>query len=238
MLGTLEALRDPPGKRGKSLAVEAFEEVSSLLRRAITKVRPSLDGAPRRALNSLALTLDDRRLYDTLSDSTDRLGTVRGLRQLARQYAGTIAQGADADPFLEQRAIEVENLCLLVATRAAGYPLPSNGALLVVAEHLSAFSALALVGAGAAGALAASPLEPDDLGVRVLEAAALPVVADVTGLFAWVRPGDTLRIDGSSGVVRVNPPATAIRRHRRKKGASPISGPPAVPPAGGPASDR
>jgi phosphotransferase system enzyme I (PtsP) len=239
MLGTLEALREPPRKRGAQVAPGAFDEVAALLRRALGKVRPVLEGDARRELDSLALTLDDRRLYDTLVDSTKRLGTVRGLRQLARQYAGTMVQGAESDPFLEERATEVENLCLLVATRAAGYPLPSSGALLVVAERLSAFAALALVGAGAGGAVAAGSLEPGALGVRVLAAANLPVVAGVTGLFAWVRPGDTLRIDGGSGVVRVNPPATAIRRHRRDaKETSTTSQPPEAPEADGPPSDR
>lgn len=225
MLGTLEALREPVhATRPSSAGVQgAFEEVVALLRKAAAALRPALDGASRREFEALVITLDDQRLRDTMVELTDKLGTVRGLRQLARQYASSSFHGADADPFLEHRAMEVESLCLLVATRASGYPLPASGAILVVAEHLSAFATLAVVAGGGAAVVAAGALESDALGPRLAAAANLPVVADVAGLFTWVRPGDTLRIDGATGVVRVNPPATAIRRHRRESIAAAAS---------------
>jgi hypothetical protein len=37
-------------------------------------------------------------------------------------------------------------------------------------------------------------------------------VADVAGLFAWARAGDPVLVDGARGVVRINPPASAIAR--------------------------
>jgi phosphotransferase system enzyme I (PtsP) len=233
MLGTLEALREPvQATRASAQSVEvAFQEVVALLRKASVTLRAGLDGADRRELDSLVLTLDDQRLRDTMLELTTQFGSVRGLRQLARQYATSSFHGADGDPFLEHRAIEVESLCLLVATRASGYPLPAGGAILVVAEHLSAFSALAVVAGGGAGVVAAGALESDALGPRLVAAAGLPVVADVAGLFTWVRPGDTLRVDGATGVVRVNPPATAIRRHRRESNATALA--PEAPARGG-----
>jgi hypothetical protein len=39
-------------------------------------------------------------------------------------------------------------------------------------------------------------------------------LCDVSGLFAWVRPDDSVLVDADRGVLRVNPPATQIARYR------------------------
>jgi phosphoenolpyruvate-protein kinase (PTS system EI component) len=36
-------------------------------------------------------------------------------------------------------------------------------------------------------------------------------------LFAWVRSGDTVLVDASQGVVRVNPSASALAQFRHNK---------------------
>jgi phosphotransferase system, enzyme I, PtsP len=64
--------------------------------------------------------------------------------------------------------------------------------------------------------IASGALDADSLGVAVARAASIPVITDVAGLFAWVRPDDTLLVDGESGVLRVNPPATQIARYRHQ----------------------
>ena len=57
----------------------------------------------------------------------------------------------------------------------------------------------------------------DSLSVAIARAAGIPVLADVPGLFAWVRPDDTLLVDCSAGILRVNPPATTIARYRHAR---------------------
>ncbi len=47
------------------------------------------------------------------------------------------------------------------------------------------------------------------------------VVTDVPGLFGWVRPGDLLAIDGSSGTVLVHPSPTDLEKLRRARDAGP-----------------
>jgi phosphoenolpyruvate-protein kinase (PTS system EI component) len=60
-------------------------------------------------------------------------------------------------------------------------------------------------------------VEPEGLPAGLARAARLPVVADVAGLFAWVRSGDTLLVDADQGVVRVNPSASVLAQYRHAK---------------------
>jgi phosphotransferase system enzyme I (PtsP) len=219
MLGTLESMRSAEGEDVGMQPAEAFEAVIEQLRRALRKIDPLLPSQQRRELAFFATLLDDQRLRSLLDKITERFGPLAGLRQLARHYA-SVSTGPAREPLMEQRAFETENLCLLVATRAMGRPLPGRGSVLVVAERLSAMVALAAVTSGCEGIIAASALDIDELGVAIARAGKVPVIAAVPGLFSWVRPGDTLRLDAEegseTGAVRVNPPATAIRSYRRE----------------------
>jgi signal transduction protein with GAF and PtsI domain len=223
MLGTLEALRP-----GRSTAVgtgdapelhidESFETVGAILHKAERRVMGDLPAPARATLGSLLLMLDDQRLRTIAQERCTQHGIAAGLRQVAREYAVATYTAGAGDPLLEQRAIEVESLCLLLATIACGLPLPSPGEVLVVAERLPAIATLAVVGGRAAAVVASGPLPEDSLGVAIARAAEVPVLADVPGLFAWVRPDDTLLVDCSAGLLRVNPPATTIARYRHAR---------------------
>jgi phosphotransferase system enzyme I (PtsP) len=223
MLGTLEALRPAVSSNSAGPADnvdKAFDAMATLLRKAGRRVQGELAPASRGLLESLLLMLDDQRLRTTAVERCAKLGIAPGLKQVAREYAVATFASGSADPLLEQRAIEIENLCLLVATSASGLPLPSPGEVLVVAERLPAMSALAVVGGRAAAAVASGGLQSSALGVEIARVAAVPVLANVTGLFAWVRPEDTLLVDAAKGLVRVNPPATTIARYRHERESS------------------
>ncbi len=62
-------------------------------------------------------------------------------------------------------------------------------------------------------------LDPEALGVHIAAAGEVPVLSDIAGLFAWTRAEDTLLVDANLGLVRVNPPATLIAAHRKKRQA-------------------
>ncbi len=226
MLGTLEALRTPrtSSNDAEPRIEQAFQDVSSILRKAERRVQGDLQPSARGSLGSLLLMLDDQRLRTTALERCQKHGIAAGLKQVAREYAVATYVASQGDPLLEQRAIEVENLCLLLATCASGLPLPSPGEVLVVAERLTAITALTVVGGRAAAVVAGGPLPDDSLGVAVARAAAVPVLADVAGLFAWVRPEDTLLVDGAAGILRVNPPATTIARYRHTREATRADG--------------
>jgi phosphotransferase system enzyme I (PtsP) len=219
MLGTLEAIRE----RASSIedpalqAEQAFEDITGIVRRALKKVEGKIGDPELRRLRLYALMLDDQRLRDTVHEQCGRLGLVPGLKQVAREYAVATYATGEPDPMLEERAAEVESLCLLVAASACGFAMPSGGSVLVVAERLTAMIALVVAGLSGSAIVAAGELSADALGVAVARAVEIPVMADIAGLFAWVRPDDSVLVDANDGVLRVNPPATQIARYRRGK---------------------
>jgi phosphotransferase system enzyme I (PtsP) len=222
MLGTLEALRanrgiGAAGNEPELHIDQAFESVSAILRKAERRVQPELPPQSRGLLDSLVLMLDDQRLRGTAQERCTRHGIAQGLKLVAREYAVATYTAGAGNPLLEQRAIEVESLCLLLATTACGLPLPSPGEVLVVAERMPVLATLAVIGGRASAVVASGPIPEDSLSVAIARAASIPVLADVPGLFAWVRPDDTLLVDCTAGILRVNPPATTIARYRHTR---------------------
>lgn len=226
MLGTLEALRPEKatGEAPRERTEHAFDHVSGILRKGERRVQAALPPQARGMLESVLLMLEDQRLRGTAIERTAEHGVVAGLKQVAREYAVATYGAGAADPLLEERAMEIENLCLLVATSALDLPLPSPGEVVVVAERLNAVTALAIVGGRAAGVVAAGPLPDSGLGAAIARAAQLPTIADIPGLFAWLLPDDTVLVDGNAGVLRVNPPATTIARYRHTRDSRPPDG--------------
>jgi phosphotransferase system enzyme I (PtsP) len=221
MLGSLEALRGPgirkPVQDSAERAVRGLNEVSDLLRRALRKVEPALGAPQRRELLSFGLMLEDQRLQTIVHDRCTELGIVRGFRQVAREYAVATYDQGRGDPLLERRARELESLCLLSAYAAGNFQLPTPGTVLVLAERLTAMLALCVIGGRAEAILIHGPLDPEGLGVHIAAAGQVPLLADIQGLFAWTRAEDTLLVDATHGLVRVNPPATLIAAHRKKR---------------------
>ncbi|HET6337990.1 MAG TPA: GAF domain-containing protein [Polyangiales bacterium] len=224
MLGTLEAVREQASAIADPAvaAQHGFEDIAGMIRRGLKKLEPKLPDDKLRRLRSHTLMLDDQRLRDTMQEQCGRLGLVPGLKRVAREYAVATYVTGEADPLLEERATEVESLCLLVAAAACEFLLPGAGSVLIVAERLTAVVALVVSSLNAVAIASAGRLEPDSLGVCVARAANIPVLCDVSGLFAWVRPDDSVLVDSDNGILRVNPSATQIARYRHTK-----------PPAGG-----
>jgi phosphotransferase system enzyme I (PtsP) len=219
LLGTLEALKP---ERGSAEAApdrtdKAFDHIAGIMRKGHKRVAEQLEPAARGMLESLLLMLDDQRLRSTAVERTAERGIVGGLRQVAREYAVATYVASAGDPLVEQRAIEIENFCLLVATSALDLPLPSPGEVVLVSERLNAVTALMIVGGRAAGVIASGPLPDDGLGVAIARAGGLPTLANIPGLFAWVLPDDTVLVDADASILRVNPPATTIARYRHAR---------------------
>ncbi len=58
-------------------------------------------------------------------------------------------------------------------------------------------------------------LFPTSLQCCRKRAAEIPMIGDIASLFAWIRPDDTMLVDGDTAVVRINPSATRIAKYRR-----------------------
>jgi phosphotransferase system enzyme I (PtsP) len=218
MLGTLEAIRERAlGIRDPAIAADkGLGDIASIVRRAMRKMEPKLPAADMRRLRTYALMLDDQRLRDTVQEQCGRLGLITGLKQVAREYAVATYVTGESDPLLEERAAEVESLCLLTAAAACQFPLPSAGAVLVVAERLTAVVALTVASLNGTAIVASGHLEAHSLGLSVARAAEVPVLSNLSGLFAWVRPDDSVLVDADQGLLRINPPATQIARYRHQ----------------------
>jgi phosphotransferase system, enzyme I, PtsP len=216
MLGTLEAIRERAMAISDTsvAAQKGFSDITGIVRRGVRKLESKLSSTDLRRLRSYSLMLDDQRLRDTVKNQCGKLGLVSGLKQVAREYAVATYVTGESDPLLEERATEVETLCLLVAAAACQFPLPSAGSVLIVAERLTAVAALTVAALGGAAIVASGHLEEDSLSMAVARAAGVPVLCDIPGLFAWVRPDDSVLVDADRGVLRVNPPATQIARYR------------------------
>jgi len=178
-------------------------------------------GAAARELASLALILDDRRFRSRLRSACAAAAPLKALSELAREYARAPFQAAAGDDasaeLMGERAAEIEDLCVLVHAALWGArPLVRAGAI-VVAERLRVFSVAAAISRGASAFVVEGEVPADGAAAALLAAAGRPVLASVTGLFSWVRPDDLLVVDADSGLVRVNPPATAVARFRRAR---------------------
>lgn len=199
-------------------AARAFRELGAALGRACRRIEEDL-GRDAARLRALSLVIEDDRLSGLVRDECGRQGVPAGLRAVAREYARTPFRVDDwlgeGGSVLAERAAEVEDLCVLLAAHLAGARVPTAGAVLVL-HRLSAFAAALAVAHRASAIVLGDPVDERALGARVARAAGLPVVSEVAGLFAWVRPGDRLLVDGGTGLVRVNPSAADVARFRAR----------------------
>jgi phosphotransferase system enzyme I (PtsI) len=212
---------DQDPENAKAEVDRALGTVMRTITKAYRKLEADIPEEPRRELASLMLVLDDERLRDSIRSECEAHGIVRGLRNVAREYAAAPYRAGNAggvdSAWAARRAREVEELCLLIAASATGQSLPTAGSALMVADHLGAFTVLGMCVQRAAAIAVGGHLDPDELGLVIARAAHVPVVADVGGLFAWARPDDTILIDGDRGVVRVNPSVNVIAKYRHDR---------------------
>lgn len=196
----------------------AVDALAKTLGRALRKLPLDPAGPHRDAIFAMQLLLEDRRLRDQLVEATDRHGVARGLREVAREYALTplragIAGGAGA--WLADRAEDVQEFSLLAAALAAGSAVPASGDALVLGGRLGAVVALAAIARRASAVIAAEAVDESSFAAALLAAAGIPVVSEVAGLYDWTCAGDSVIVDGSAGVVRVNPAPALVARVRR-----------------------
>jgi len=122
--------------------------------------------------------------------------------------AGTRAASDD------ERVAEIEELCVLVgaATTARGALRP--GAIWI-ADRIGGAIAIAAVARGASAIVASDAASA--AAIAIARAARLPLVTEVAGVFGWVRAGDLLAVDATSGTVLVHPATAEIEKLRRAR---------------------
>jgi phosphotransferase system, enzyme I, PtsP len=216
MIPTLQALSDSevPAHVGGAL-----ERVRRDLDRARRRLATPADPAIMRALENLALVVEDDRFRQRVEDTCARHGLASGLAEVARDYARVPYRVAPGDRGLQavlaERAREVEDLCLLLHAAATDPSLLPRGGVWL-AERVGVFVALCAVARGAAAVAVEGAIEPEAPAACVLRAGGVPLVTEVAGLFAWTRPHDLLIVDGDGGSVRVNPSSDWVARVRQE----------------------
>jgi phosphotransferase system enzyme I (PtsP) len=197
-----------------------FETIARRLRADLERVRVGLGAAFTAELTTLGLLLDDRRFCDGVEAAIATSNPWKALSELAREYARVPFRTGGGDEtaasLMIDRASAIEDLCVLMHATLSGRPLVRAGSI-VVAERLRVFSALAAIGSGASAFVLETALSPSGLVAEIVRLSGRPLLAQVEGVFAWIRPGDLLVVDAETSSVRVNPEATAVARFRTRR---------------------
>ncbi len=223
ILPTLAALArvTPPPRAPTGATAMPFETVARRLRADLDRAAQNATSASARELASLGLILDDVRFCERLLRASAAAEPLKGLSELAREYARVSLQtnwgdGVTAD-LMTERAAEIEDLCVLVHAALSGRSLVRSGGI-VLAERLRTFQVLSAIARGASGFVVEGDVPDEGTVAKIVRAAGLPLLKQVTGIFSWVHPDDLIVVDADAGNVRINPGATAVARFRTGRG--------------------
>ncbi|MCC6553936.1 MAG: GAF domain-containing protein [Polyangiaceae bacterium] len=225
-LGAIAALRRPATS---TLGARREEEDPKLLRAAFDAAEKELSRLVGRAgqmglaqetafLSTYLLMVSDRRMRARAFElSAAGRGVAQALGMVARE-AARAANGIVGDPFLQERARDMEDLCdalVMLASPDARAELPSKAVL--IGDQLTVFDLLISARAQPVGVALTERAGPRS---RVLlQLLGLPAIVDVAGGFRWASPGDVALLDADHGFLVINPSraeVAAVRALRRK----------------------
>jgi phosphotransferase system enzyme I (PtsP) len=240
-LGAIAALRRPPQRPGASVLAPATGAADvRMLRSAFDVAEKAMRGLTAHAkglklgrdaafLRTHIEILEDQRFRERAAElAAGGMGIPTALGQVAREVARAAAS-ITRDPFQEERARDVEDLCDAVSMLAQSdkrAELPSKAVL--VGDGLSVFDLLVSARAHPVGvALTNRAVGPRT--ATLLRLLGVPSVTGVEGLFRWASDGDVALVDADHGLFVINPSKSeiaALREYRRSRGVSePSEGP-------------
>lgn len=216
--------RTPHDKKNLRLAFEVAERAIDTLR---GRARAEGHASEARFLETYAQILSDGRLRDRAYELVDEgKGVAEALGRIAREVARTANSGTTGDPFLQERARDVEDLCdalLMLAAPDARAELPQKAVLL--GNDLSVFDLIVSARSRPVGVA----LTERALGPRtrvLLKLLGVPSIVDVGGAFRWAAPGDVALVDADHGFLVINPSKAEIagvRAQRKNQSKKPRS---------------
>jgi len=227
-LGAAAALRRPAQRPSAKMAVSGTAEEESRLRGAFDVADKSLRSIAAHAralslgreaafLQTYVEILDDQRFRErALELVVDGGGIPNALGQVAREVTRTAA-AFTRDPFLEERAKDVEDLCdalSMIADVDKRAELPSKAIL--VGDGLTVFDLLVSARTHPVGIVLTERATSPRTGVllRLLD---VPALVGVEGLFRWMSDGDIALVDGDHGLIIVNPSKSEIASLRQSR---------------------
>ena len=230
-LGAIAALRRPaarPSEGKVPTQKRAPDQDVRMLKSAFDVAEKAIA-----ALSGRARSLDLGHEAAFLSTYVEILGDMR-FRELAMEIAGTgvgvpaalarVAREATRtavtitpDPFLEERAKDVEDLCdalsmLAAADKRAEVPTKA----ILVGDAVSVFDLLITSRSHPQG-IALSERAAGPRTRTLLQLFGVPAVVDVQGLFRWASDGDIALIDADHGLLVINPSKSEVASLRRSR---------------------
>jgi len=235
-LGAVAALRRPPTRpserasssklvKGKvdhhgdvRVLEGAFDVAQKAIRGLEERARKLGLGKDASFLGTYIEILDDARFRERATDlAASGVGVAQSLSQVARDVTRT-AVSLTRDPYLEERARDIEDLCdalTMLAESDKRSALPSKA--LLVGDTLTVFDLLVSARSQPAG-IALSERASGPRLRTLLKLLNVPAVVDVHGLFRWAADGDIALLDGDHGLLVINPSKgemASLREYRR-----------------------
>jgi phosphotransferase system enzyme I (PtsP) len=233
-LGALAALRRPRIRSNERSSVHDAKRDVRVLRGAFDVADKAIRGLRERAGNiglgrdaqflaTYGEILEDMRLRERATElAASGVGVAQALSTVARDATRT-AVSLTRDPFLEERARDIEDLCdalTMLGDADERSALPSKAILL--GDTLTVFDLLVSARSMPAG-VALSDRASGPRTRALLKLLNVPAVSDVHALFRWASDGDIALLDGDHGLLVINPSKgemASLREHRRSKGTT------------------
>ncbi|MDI3285934.1 GAF domain-containing protein [Polyangium sp. 15x6] len=229
-LGAVAALRRP----ATSPQRKATAEDAKLLRGAWSAAEKALSSLVARAqklglsresafLSTYELMIGDLRLRQRAFELVaEGHGVAQALGLVAREGVRA-ANGIVGDPFLQERARDMEDLCdalVMLATPDARAELPTKAVL--IGDRLTVFDLVVSARTRPVGVVL-SERASDPRTPVLLRLLGVPSITQVEGLFQWASPGDVALLDADHGFLVINPSRAEMAsiRAERKKGKAP-----------------
>jgi len=226
-LGAIAALRRPAtstlGARHEHSDPRLLRTAFEIAERAIGELveRAAERGLGKEAafLSTYLIIVSDQRLRARAYELVTEGRTVaQALGAVARE-AARAANGVVGDPFLQERARDIEDLCdalVMLASPDARAELPAKA--LLIGDQLTVFDLLI---SARAQPVAVALTERAGPRARVLlQLLGVPSIVNVVGCFRWASPGDVALLDADHGFLVINPSraeVASVRALRRQE---------------------
>jgi phosphotransferase system, enzyme I, PtsP len=223
-LGAIAALRRPattlqgrPNKEDPKLLRTAFDVAEKALGALVGRAAQLGVSAQTSFLSAYLLMVTDERLRERSYELIEEGKSVgQALGTVAREVARA-ANGIVGDPFLQERARDIEDLCdalLMLASPDARAELPSKAVLL--GDQLTVFDLLVSARAQPVGiAIAERTMGPRTSAL--LRLLGIPAIVDVAGAYRWASPGDVALLDADHGFLVINPSRADVASVRAER---------------------
>ncbi len=229
-IGAIAALRRPPQRPSGQLPTEhdtatdvrmlrsAFDVADKAIRAMAERAKRLKLGHDAAFLGTYVEILGDQRFREHSTELVQSgMGIAKALGQVARDVTRT-AVSFTRDPFLEERARDIEDLCDALTMLAAAdkrAELPSKA--VVVGDGLTVFDLLVSARAHPVG-VALTDRASGPRTRTLLQLLGVPSIVGVEGLFRWASDGDIALLDADHGLFVINPSKSevaSLREHRK-----------------------